>query len=43
VADGEFLVDAIEGAQLIELPAAHLSNVEASEAFTGEVLAFLMS
>jgi 3-oxoadipate enol-lactonase len=43
VADGEFLVDAIEGAQLIELPAAHLSNVEASEVFTAEVLAFLMS
>lgn len=43
VADGEFLVDAIEGAKLIALPAAHLSNVEASEVFTAEVLAFLLS
>ena len=41
VVDGEFLVNALEGAQLIELPAAHLSNVEAAEVFSAEVLAFL--
>lgn len=30
VVDGEFLVNALEGAHLIEFPAAHLSNVEAA-------------
>jgi len=42
VADGQLLADAIKGAELIELPAAHLSNVEASEPFTSQVLAFLL-
>ncbi|OCR24467.1 3-oxoadipate enol-lactonase [Pseudomonas syringae] len=42
-ADGQFLVDAIEGAQLLELSAAHLSNVEASQAFSAGVLDFLLS
>jgi 3-oxoadipate enol-lactonase len=42
VTDGQFLADAIEGAELVELPAAHLSNVEASETFTREILSFLL-
>lgn len=42
VADGQFLVDAIEGAQLLRLPAAHLSNVEAGEGFIAGVLPFLL-
>jgi 3-oxoadipate enol-lactonase len=41
VADGEFLAQAIEGATLLVLPAAHLSNVEAGDAFTDGILAFL--
>ena len=40
-ADGRFMLERIAGAQMIELPAAHLSSVEAGEAFTGPVLAFL--
>ncbi|HEX8544020.1 MAG TPA: 3-oxoadipate enol-lactonase [Pseudomonas sp.] len=43
VADGQFLVDAIEGAHLLQLSAAHLSNVEAGQAFTAGVLDFLLS
>lgn len=42
VADGQFLADAIKGAELVELPAAHLSNVEASELFSTQVLGFLL-
>ncbi|MCI3945918.1 3-oxoadipate enol-lactonase [Pseudomonas syringae] len=42
VADGEFLREAIEGAQLVELTAAHLSNVEAGKAFSAQVLQFLL-
>lgn len=42
VADGQFLADAIKGAELVELPAAHLSNVEASEPFTTQVMGFLL-
>jgi 3-oxoadipate enol-lactonase len=42
VADGQFLADAIKGAELVELQAAHLSNVEADETFTTKVLSFLL-
>ncbi|KPX40348.1 Alpha/beta hydrolase fold protein [Pseudomonas syringae pv. helianthi] len=40
-ADGRFMVERIQGSQMIELHAAHLSSVEAGEAFTAPVLAFL--
>ncbi|MCV4283161.1 3-oxoadipate enol-lactonase [Pseudomonas capsici] len=40
-ADGRFMIERIQGAQMIELHAAHLSNVEAGESFTRPVLAFL--
>ncbi|SQF98855.1 3-oxoadipate enol-lactonase [Paucimonas lemoignei] len=43
VADGELLKQAIAGAQLVTLCAAHLSNVEAGQSFSSAVLAFLMS
>lgn len=43
VADGRFMAERIPGARLLELPAAHLSNVEAGEAFTQPVLDFLQS
>jgi len=39
--DAQFLRDTIPGAEYKELPAAHLSNVEAEEAFTMEVSRFL--
>ena len=39
--DGRFMAERIANAELIELPAAHLSNVEAEEAFTRTVLDFL--
>lgn len=42
-ADGRFMQQHITGAQLVELPAAHLSNVEAGEVFTQAVLAFLLA
>jgi 3-oxoadipate enol-lactonase len=35
------IADAIVGARFIELPSAHLSNVEAAEAFNAAVLKFL--
>ncbi len=41
LADGRFMVERIPGAQLLELPAAHLSNVEAGTAFTQPVMDFL--
>ncbi|NQD91817.1 3-oxoadipate enol-lactonase [Pseudomonas sp. CrR25] len=41
VADSRFMVERIAGAQLLELSAAHLSNVEAAAAFSQAVLAFL--
>jgi 3-oxoadipate enol-lactonase len=41
--DGRFLADHIRGAKFTELPAAHLSNIEASEQFNHEILAFLQS
>ena len=40
-AEGRRLADAIAGARYRELPAAHLSNLEAEDAFTSELLAFL--
>jgi 3-oxoadipate enol-lactonase len=40
-ADGALLAGAIAGAGLVELDAAHLSNLERPEAFTDAVLAFL--
>ncbi|WP_324733228.1 3-oxoadipate enol-lactonase [Pseudomonas paeninsulae] len=43
VADGRFMLERIEGAELLELHAAHLSNVEAGEAFSQPVLAFLQA
>jgi 3-oxoadipate enol-lactonase len=41
VADHQALRDAIRGAQLVELDAAHLSNVEQPRAFTDAVLTLL--
>ena len=35
------MADAIDGARFIELPSAHLSNIEAAEAFNSAVLKFL--
>lgn len=42
VADGQFLMDNIKGAQLLALSAAHLSNVEAPTDFTAAILPFLL-
>ena len=42
-ASGEALAAAIPGARLLDLDAAHLSNVECAPAFTKAVLAFLES
>jgi 3-oxoadipate enol-lactonase len=39
--EGQFLADRIRGARQVELPAAHLSNVEAAGQFSSEVLRFL--
>lgn len=39
--DGRFLAERIAGARYAELRAAHLSNIEASDAFTMELSAFL--
>ena len=43
VADGEYLEKHIPRANLLPLPAAHLSNIEAAPAFTGALLRFLRS
>jgi 3-oxoadipate enol-lactonase len=40
-ADGRFLAESIGGARYVELPAAHLSNVEAEGAFTRALVGFL--
>ncbi|MFL6621359.1 MAG: 3-oxoadipate enol-lactonase [Sulfurifustaceae bacterium] len=40
-ADGRFLAERIAGAQYVELPASHLSNIEQPEPFTDAVLRFL--
>jgi 3-oxoadipate enol-lactonase len=42
-ADGRFLAERISGARYAELNASHLSNIEAPERYTGEVLEFLGS
>lgn len=39
--DGHFLANAIAGARYVELNAAHLSNIEAADAFTETVVRFL--
>jgi 3-oxoadipate enol-lactonase len=39
--DGRFLADRIKGARYVELPAAHLSNIEAAPAFTSALIDFL--
>jgi 3-oxoadipate enol-lactonase len=39
--DGRFLTEHIPGAKYVELPAAHLSNIEAKTDFAREVLGFL--
>lgn len=41
VADGRLIAGAVAGAQLVELPAAHLSNIEARALFDAAVLNFL--
>jgi 3-oxoadipate enol-lactonase len=41
LADGQFLIDRISGARLLELPTSHLSNIEAPAQFSSEVLSFL--
>ena len=40
-AEGRFLADRIAGAQYVELPAGHLSNIEAAPQFTTALLDFL--
>jgi 3-oxoadipate enol-lactonase len=39
--DAQFLAEQIKGAKELELPAAHLSNVEQPDAFTQAVSNFL--
>jgi 3-oxoadipate enol-lactonase len=39
--DGRFAADHIEGARYVELPAAHLSNIQAAPAFTQALVQFL--
>lgn len=41
--DGRFLADHIPGARFVELPAAHLSNIECAEQFNSAVETFLLS
>jgi 3-oxoadipate enol-lactonase len=41
VADAEFLQSKIAGARLVSLDAAHISNVEAADAFNAALLGFL--
>lgn len=43
LADGQFIANSIAGAKLVQVPAAHLSNIEARADFNREVLAFLQS
>jgi 3-oxoadipate enol-lactonase len=40
-ADGRFIAEQIPGARYVELDAAHLSNIEASERFTAGLIQFL--
>jgi len=39
--DGRFIADRVAGARFVELPAAHLANLEAPVAFNAELLGFL--
>jgi 3-oxoadipate enol-lactonase len=39
--DGRFIADEIRGAQYVELPATHLSNIHTASAFTQTLLQFL--
>ena len=39
--DARFLADRIKGARYVELPAAHLSNIEAAPAFTSALIDFI--
>jgi 3-oxoadipate enol-lactonase len=41
IADGEALAAGIPGAQLASVPASHISNIEAEQAFTAHLLRFL--
>jgi 3-oxoadipate enol-lactonase len=41
VADAQFMVERIAGARYAEVPASHLSNIEAAQAFTGALTGFL--
>ena len=41
LADGRFMAERICGAKYVELPAAHLANIEASDVFTKELASFL--
>jgi 3-oxoadipate enol-lactonase len=41
LADGRFMAERIRGSKYVELPAAHLANIEASGAFTKELATFL--
>lgn len=40
-ADGKFIADQIPGARFVTLSAAHISNIEAADRFTAEVMDFL--
>ena len=40
-ADAKFITDKIKGSRYVELPAAHISNVEAADQFTKAVVDFL--
>jgi 3-oxoadipate enol-lactonase len=42
-ADGRFVASKIAGAQYVELPAAHLSNVETARLFNDAVKRFLQA
>jgi 3-oxoadipate enol-lactonase len=39
--DGRFMAERVQGARYVELPAAHMANIEASDLFTKELAAFL--
>ncbi|MFT0852008.1 3-oxoadipate enol-lactonase [Achromobacter sp. F4_2707] len=43
VADAEFMRQAIAGSQLVSVPASHLSNIEAPQAFNQALASFLSS
>ncbi len=43
VDDARFIVERVPGARMATLDAAHLSNIEAAQAFNSAVLAFLMA